>query len=207
MISPFFVAQIRLWPNLHEPGAWCLWSRCHEEGSQSELRIQDGWKPFAEHIQLAGASPCFCMPSHAFGSCKALCAATQDMWEKEVNPAEEERAKVKAGLKHSKKKRVGRCVLGFLTAGKAMFPFSIRLDVCFSPTNFVGCEQINVNRYTYMNMKVYRMHMCTCVCIYVPGRGPPPPPPPNPPPPVGVGGGGWWGGGVVGWLGCGSELV
>ena len=39
----------------------------------------------------------------------------------------------------------------------------------------------------------------------------PPPSPPQPPPPCGggVGGGvvGWWGGWVVGWLGCGSELV
>ncbi|CAJ1458627.1 unnamed protein product [Effrenium voratum] len=49
MISPFFVAQIRLWPNLHEMG-----------GNLS--RNIYNW---------------------------------QDMWEKEVNPAEEERAKVK----------------------------------------------------------------------------------------------------------------
>ncbi|CAE7364821.1 Pde1c [Symbiodinium natans] len=49
MISPFFVAQIRLWPNLHEMGS-----------------------NLAQNI-----------------------ANWQDMWEKEMNPAEEERSKVK----------------------------------------------------------------------------------------------------------------
>lgn len=49
MISPFFVAQIRLWPNLHEMGS-----------------------NLAQNI-----------------------TNWQDMWEKEVNPAEEEKTKVK----------------------------------------------------------------------------------------------------------------
>ncbi|CAK9075640.1 5'-cyclic nucleotide phosphodiesterase 1C (Cam-PDE 1C) (3' [Durusdinium trenchii] len=49
MIAPFFVAQIRLWPNLHEMG----------------------------------------------GNLSRNIANWQDMWEKEVSPAEEERAKVK----------------------------------------------------------------------------------------------------------------
>ncbi|CAE7777412.1 Pde1c [Symbiodinium sp. CCMP2456] len=49
MISPFFVAQIRLWPNLHEMGS-----------------------NLAQNI-----------------------TNWQDMWEKEVNPAEEEKSKVK----------------------------------------------------------------------------------------------------------------
>ena len=49
MIAPFFVAQIRLWPNLHEMG----------------------------------------------GNLSRNIASWQDMWEKEVSPAEEEKAKVK----------------------------------------------------------------------------------------------------------------
>lgn len=49
MIAPFFVAQIRLWPNMHEMG----------------------------------------------GNLSRNIASWQDMWEKEVTPAEEEKAKVK----------------------------------------------------------------------------------------------------------------
>ena len=75
-----------------------------------------------------------------------------------------------------------------------------------SPTTFGGkravweCAQSQGLTWCVDSIYIY-------IYIYLFQAVDPPPLPPPTPPPCGGGVVGWWGGWVVGWLGCGSELV